>query len=301
MIVRGHIQSSMPPTKSPSQTKSDAFNPLLGSWLDQDDKAQVIHFEPAKCIFARLGEPDSARFARASFKPGKISTASWGRRTEYSVVLKDGALSISELPAGKTRTYRKLEVSPPEAQVKPLQLGERGALPDARIHSIQAELKRRGELDQRVRTDPSQQKDMANVDAGNTAFLVDLVREVGWIDVERFGAASAQHAFLIVQHSGKIPLMLAALSPIEQDVKAKRLDAQPYALLFDRLKVTLGEKQRYGTQLGSDEKGELLVMPLEDRSRIEELRKEIGLLTMADYLKLFVEQNGGKPVRFEDD
>ncbi len=95
--------------------------------------------------------------------------------------------------------------------------------------------------------------------------------------------------------------MLAALPAIESDVKAKRLDAQPYALLFDRLKVTLGEKQRYGTQLGSDEKGNLVMMPLEDRSRMEELRKEIGLFPFADYLKLIEKQSPGKPVRFADD
>jgi hypothetical protein len=34
--------------------------PLLGSWLEKDGKTQVIHFEPARCIFARLGEAASA-------------------------------------------------------------------------------------------------------------------------------------------------------------------------------------------------------------------------------------------------
>ena len=208
---------------------------------------------------------------------------------------------MTELRAGKTTTYRKLEKSPPEIQVKPLQLGNRAALSEESVLSIQAELKHRGKIDQVVRADPINRKEMARVDADNTSFLVKLVQEVGWIDVERFGASSSQSALPIVQHSGSIPLLLAALPPIELDVKAKRLDAQPYALLFDRLKVTLGERQRYGTQLGSDEKGKLIVMPLEDRSRLEALRKEIGLFPFTDYLKLFEKQNGGKPVKFADD
>ena len=42
-------------------------------------------------------------------------------------------------------------------------------------------------------------------------------------------------------------------------------------------------------------------MPLEDRPRVEELRKEIGLFPFTDYLRLFEKQNGGKPVKFADD
>ena len=42
-------------------------------------------------------------------------------------------------------------------------------------------------------------------------------------------------------------------------------------------------------------------MPLEDRSRVEALRKEIGLFPLADYVKLFEKQSGGKPVKFADD
>ncbi len=142
---------------------------------------------------------------------------------------------------------------------------------------------------------------MATVDADNTKYLIELVREVGWIDVERFGAPAAGNAFLIVQHSGNLPLMLAALPPIEKDVKAKRLDAQQYALLFDRVRVMLGERQRYGTQLGSNPQGELVVIPLESRERVDELRKELGLFPLGDYFKLFPGHENGKPIQFAED
>jgi hypothetical protein len=132
-----------------------------------------------------------------------------------------------------------------------------------------------------VRTDPGKRDEMAKVDADNTESLVKLVQEVGWIDVERFRAPTANHAFLIVQHSMHVPLMLAALPLIEKDVMAKRLAAQPYALLYDRLQIMLGEKQRYGTQIGSNDQGALVVLPLTDRKRVEELRKEIGLFPLA--------------------
>ena len=182
-----------------------------------------------------------------------------------------------------------------------MKLGDSKHLPEEKVLAVRDELKKRGILDQEVRTDPTKQKDMAKVDAGNTKFLIELVQELGWIDVERFGEASSNEAFLIVQHSLNVPLMLAALPPIEKDVKSKRLDGQPYALLFDRLRVTLGEKQRFGSQLGSDLQGELLLMPLEDRMRVDDLRKELGMTPLAEYLKYFEKQNGGKPIRFLND
>ena len=107
----------------------------------------------------------------------------------------------------------------------------------------------------------------AKVDAENTRYVKSLVATLGWIDAERFGREAANAAFLIVQHSGDLRLMMAALPEIKKDLKAKRVDPQDYALLFDRIQTSVGEKQRYGTQLGQNEKGELIVFPLEDRKR----------------------------------
>jgi hypothetical protein len=275
--------------------------PLLGSWQDQGATQQVIHFEPAKCVLARLGSPDPPSMHRAAVVSDKIVTDTWGRIKTYKFDLNNQLLTLTELPNGIPRSYRKLAKVPPEVQVKPLPLGKFRALPAEEVRSIREELARRRKIDQEVRTDPTRRKEMARVDANNTKYLIKLVQDTGWIDVERFGAQTSHEAFLIVQHSGNTPLMLAALPPIEADVKAKRLDAQPYALLYDRLRIMLGEKQRYGTQLGSNEKGRPVLLPLQDRARVDELRKAIGLFPLAEYLKFFEQQNGGKPVQVLDD
>lgn len=126
------------------------------------------------------------------------------------------------------------------------------------------------------------------------------MQEVGWIDVGRFGADAANAAFLLVQHSANTPLMMAALPIIEKDVKAKRLDGEPFALLYDRLQLMLGGKQRYGTQLSANDKEDLVVPALEDRKKVDEYRKELGLPPLAEYLKLF-ESGTGKKVEIIDD
>jgi len=49
------------------------------------------------------------------------------------------------------------------------------------------------------------------------------------------------------------------------------------------------------------EKGRLFVGPLEDRRRVDEFRKEIGLPPLAEYLKRYKEENGGRDVEVVDD
>ena len=66
--------------KKPPNTEPASQAPLLGSWVDQDDPRQVIHFEAARCIFARIGEPGSPRFTRTAYAPGKIKTYSWAQK-----------------------------------------------------------------------------------------------------------------------------------------------------------------------------------------------------------------------------
>lgn len=166
-------------------------------------------------------------------------------------------------------------------------LGEAGPLPAGRVDAIAAELARRVRLDQAVRRDPGRRGEMARVDAENRSWLTGLVREVGWIDAGRFGPKAANGAFLLVQHSGDRPLMAAALPEIEKDVRAGRIDAQPYALLYDRLHFMRGGKQRYGTQVVVREDGSQVVERLEDPDKVDERRREIGLGPLADYLRGF--------------
>lgn len=136
---------------------------------------------------------------------------------------------------------------------------------------------------------------MMQVDDDNTTWLKKVVVEHGWIDSTRFGTKAANAAFLLVQHSGDLPLMTAALPQIGEEVKAGRLDGQNFALLFDRLQLMQGGRQRYGTQVmkvGSQ--GDWVVHRLEDPDRVDERRKEMGLGPLEKYLARF-----GHKVRIE--
>jgi len=184
--------------------------------------------------------------------------------------------------------YEKLRASAPEPApaAKPLVLGTRDADEGERA-AIGRELGHRRSLDQVVRLDRRRRAEMASIDADNTKYMKETVQDVGWIDAARFGREAANAAFLLVQHSGDLSLMLAALPAIERDVRAGAVDPQNYALLYDRTHLMSGGKQRYGSQVREKENGELEVYRLEDPDRVDEFRRALGLGPLQEYLARF--------------
>jgi hypothetical protein len=246
-----------------------------------------------------------------------LLVAAMGKLRRVGFSLQGDTLTLTD-ERGQKHVFRRLAAVPRELELKGLALGKQDKVPEEKLKNIRQALARRLKLDQDMRKklmDPAVLsklkteadwkpllKEFAKVDGDNTRWLKSLVQEMGWIDVSRFGAEASDDAFLIVQHSGDLRLMMAALPEIEKDVRAKRFkDGQPYAMLYDRVKVNLGERQRYGTQTEMSEKGALLVLPLENRAKVEEYRQELGLLPLLKYLDVLKQMTGAKEVVFQGD
>lgn len=267
---------------------------LLGCWQRSDESPdQMLRFEEKR--FINVGK-DYRQIMPVLYEKGKVILAPAEGKQELDLALKGGVLTVKN--GDKTETYKKLPNVPAELDFSPLKLGSPKTLPEAKLQQIRDELAKRIVEDQAVRTNAGRRGEMQTVDADNTKYLRTLVLDVGWIDAKRFGKQTATNAFLIVQHSGDLRLMQAALPEIEKDMKAGVGDPQDYALLYDRLKLNLGERQRYGSQIGQDKDGNPIVLPLEDKAKVEEFRKAIGLFPLSQYLKFFEQQ--GKKVRFSD-
>jgi hypothetical protein len=95
--------------------------------------------------------------------------------------------------------------------------------------------------------------------------------------------------------AGSLPLELAVLPDVEHDLKMSG-DGQTYAVLYDSIQLQLGKKQRYGTQIIPDSKGNLYVLPLENPAKVDDYLKEMGVPPLASYLET-VRRYTGKPVR----
>ncbi len=118
----------------------------------------------------------------------------------------------------------------------------------------------------------------------NAELIETLVKEVGWIDVRRFGYPASKAAFFLVQHTWDPVLLQAVLPFVKRDVDAGLIEGSTYALLFDRASLAAGLRQRYGTQVVSDDRGNVLVLPVEAREGIDDRRQALGMGPLADYV-----------------
>jgi hypothetical protein len=261
--------------------------------MNPNDPDDDTSFEPDRCISLDHGR---IVYSHIHYLPGKV-VIGWIGDNVLPYHFEGEVLVID---AGVKPHWRRLKELPASLRGPTCELPKPVKLEQARIAAISKELLQRRVEDQAVRKDPKRAGDMAKVDQDNTAWLKKQVQEIGWIDVARFGKDPANAAFLIVQHSGDLPLMEAALPPIDADRKSKACDPQDFALLFDRVQIMNGRSQRYGSQIGQD-KGRTAVYPLEDRAHLDQLRKDIGLFPMATYLDIYKKLGGGAAVVFMDD
>ena len=92
--------------------------------------------------------------------------------------------------------------------------------------------------------------------------------------------------------------MVAIMPLVERDYRGDPEDSVMFAILYDALQQNLGRKQRFGTQTGRDTEGNPMVLPLEDVSKVELFRKEIGLPPLSEYMQQASEfLYSGKPLR----
>ena len=167
---------------------------------------------------------------------------------------------------------------------------------------LRAELIRRGEEDQRVRTlvvpAPGEHEaelpdDVARewyrVDDENATWLADLVRDRGWPPVSVVGRDGSAAAWLIAQHADRHPdwqrEFLAALSGAVEQGEASRQD---WAYLLDRVRVNAGQPQLYGTQFTVTD-GVFGPHPIEDPANLDQRRADAGLEPFEEYERLMNE------------
>ncbi len=266
---------------------------VIGYWENPDDPTDTTALEPDRCI--TLDDHMNIVYLRVQYLSGKFAVGWLGE----NVVSYHWDGEILVIDAAKTPHWHRVAAMPKSLQGEELTIPPGKPLDAARVAAIAQELGRRREEDQAVRKDPSRRGDMGRIDGDNTAWIKKLVQEIGWLDATRFGTVSANTAFLIVQHSGDLALMQAALPRIESDFTKKVCDPQDFALLYDRVATMNGRLQRYGSQVGQAN-GVAAVFPLEDRERVDERRRSIGLFPMGTYLGLMKQITGQAPVYMDD-
>lgn len=126
------------------------------------------------------------------------------------------------------------------------------------------------------------------IDRANTAQMKEIVKW-GWPTISRYGRKHAHIAWLIVQHADlDRPFQQKCLRLMEPLVPQKEVLGSDYAYLFDRVARGQGKPQRYGTQLRQVGK-EFVMQETEDPKNVDKRRASVGLMPMADYIRMATE------------
>lgn len=118
----------------------------------------------------------------------------------------------------------------------------------------------------------------------NQQELAVLLEKRGWPRIGNVGREAAMAAYLVVQHSNA-EMQKKYLPDVKKMCEAKELPWERYALMYDRMCTNEKIPQRYGTHTTYNEKtSKSELYPLEDPSKIDQWRKEVGLEPLESYL-----------------
>lgn len=152
-----------------------------------------------------------------------------------------------------------------------------------------------GAADQKARfawiqsKDEAHEKETAQVDAGNQARVQEILKQYGWPGADLIGYQADDSLWLLVQHES--PEMIKRWLPgMKAAAERGDLPWANVALSIDRDLMNDNKKQRYGSQVQSDD-GIVVLYPVEDEAHLDERRAKIDLPPIAEYkatlLKLY--------------
>lgn len=128
-------------------------------------------------------------------------------------------------------------------------------------------------------------KIMTLKDSLNLKKIVKILDEKGWVGKDKVGGQANQTLFLVIQHSD-LKIQQKYLPMMKEAVKKGNANSSSLALLEDRIALREGKKQIYGSQIGTNPTTKKqYVLPLEDPDNVDKRRTEVGLGTLADYVK----------------
>lgn len=122
-------------------------------------------------------------------------------------------------------------------------------------------------------------------DSLNLVAVSAILTQYGWLGKEQVGEETNKALFMVIQHADQA-MQERYLPMMQEAVKVNTLKPSSFALLQDRLALRQGRKQIYGSQLAWNLKtNQYYVLAIEDPDHVDELRKSVGLVPIAVYIK----------------
>lgn len=120
-------------------------------------------------------------------------------------------------------------------------------------------------------------------DSINLIKVKKILDTEGWPGMDVIGEKGSLTLFLVIQHAD--PATQRRYLPIlKEAVRTGKAKSYYLAYLEDRVALSEGKKQIYGTQIYKTENG-YKIAPIEDERNVDVRRKMIGLSPLAEYVK----------------
>jgi len=133
---------------------------------------------------------------------------------------------------------------------------------------------------------------LIEIDDDNAAWLTEVVEAVGWPGRSLVGDQGAQAAWLLALHADRYPaLQRRCLKLLEEAVAAGEASPADLAYLTDRVLMSSGESQVYGTQLTA-RGGQFVACRLRDPETVDDRRASVGLEPLEASLRRALDRYG---------
>lgn len=129
---------------------------------------------------------------------------------------------------------------------------------------------------------------LAEVDAGLTAELKEIVVKNGWPTIALVGIEASNGAMLILTHTADHAWQLSLLPQLETLADDGKIDGSGLALVIDKELVSEGKLQRYGSQFKFVD-GAMAMYGVEDPGTLDARRAKVFLPPMDVYKQMLSE------------
>ncbi len=135
-------------------------------------------------------------------------------------------------------------------------------------------------------------KSTLQIDSINQMRIEQIINEYGWPTYTMVGKVAADGAFMIIQHS-KPEVQKKYIETLRILASKKEASPESVAMLWDRILVNDHRSQLYGTQVFrrqdpvTHKLSKYAYYPIEDEANVDIRRKEMGLIPLKEYLKMF--------------
>jgi hypothetical protein len=139
---------------------------------------------------------------------------------------------------------------------------------------------------------PLHKEEIARAGAQNIAEVEEIIAKAGWPGKSLVGAKASGAVWTILQHS-KIETLKKHLELMTKAAEKGEIDGGLMATSVDRVRVSEGKPQLYGTQF-HEVNGVWVAEAIEDEANVDARRKSVGLGPLAEYTALLRQMHAMK-------